>query len=153
MRIQAVGAILEAVGQKRKAPAALRAQHIKGAIAEQAVEVLRVRAGMTGEILAFCVGKISVVPLFAVLHPPGVGAQQNPPEDAERQPDPMGRVGRGGRHQVLKVAERHSEPLCENLLLGAARSFVPVRHFALLPLASPPQYTFFQAKMQSKIST
>ena len=50
---QAVGAILDAVGQILEAAAAFVAQGVEGAVAENAGEGFRVGARMAGEILAF----------------------------------------------------------------------------------------------------
>ena len=53
MGLQAIGAILNAVGQIPKPAAALVTQRIKGAIAEQAIEGFGIRSLMAGKILAF----------------------------------------------------------------------------------------------------
>ena len=52
---QAVGAVLDALGIVAKIAAAAVAQGVKRAIAEQAAEGLRVRAGVAGVILTFLI--------------------------------------------------------------------------------------------------
>ena len=61
MGLQAIGAILNAIGQIPECAAALVTQGIKGAIAEQAIKILRVRALMAGEIFTFPVLKEIVI--------------------------------------------------------------------------------------------
>lgn len=51
--VQTAAAVLASVREERKPPAAPLSQGIEGAIAEQAVEILRVRPRVTGEILTF----------------------------------------------------------------------------------------------------
>ena len=53
MGLQAIGAILNAVGQIFKGTAALIPQCIKRTIAEQTIEIFRICALMAGEILTF----------------------------------------------------------------------------------------------------
>ena len=53
MGAETVGAVLDAVGQVAETAATLIPQGVQGAIAEQAVKILRVCPGMTGEIFTF----------------------------------------------------------------------------------------------------
>jgi hypothetical protein len=55
VRLQALGAILDAVIRIKKVASAAVAQGIEGAVAEQTVEVFRVRAGMTGEVFTLLI--------------------------------------------------------------------------------------------------
>ena len=57
MGTQAVGAVLDPIGRIAKAAAALIAQSIQGAIAEQTAEGIRVCAPVTGEIFAILILK------------------------------------------------------------------------------------------------
>ena len=61
MGLQAIGAILNAVGQILKSAAALVTQRIKRAIAEQAIEGFWICSLMAGKILAFPVLKKFVI--------------------------------------------------------------------------------------------
>ena len=61
---QAIGTILDAAGQIGKTAAAFVAQGVEGAITEQAVEALPIRAGMAGEIFTFPVLKKIVMAHF-----------------------------------------------------------------------------------------
>ena len=57
MRDEAIAAVLDAVFQVSILPAAIRSLRIERAIAEQAVEPLRICACMAGKILTVPVGK------------------------------------------------------------------------------------------------
>ena len=55
MRKQAVRAVLDTVVQNPEITAAFRAQRVQRTVAEQTVEILRVRACMTGKVFAVLV--------------------------------------------------------------------------------------------------
>ena len=61
MGIETIGAVLASVGEIHKLTAARRPQRIERAVAEQAVEVLRVCTGMTGKVFTCPVRKIGIL--------------------------------------------------------------------------------------------
>ena len=60
----AIAAVLDAVFRIGEIPAALVAKRIKRAIAEQAIEILRIVRLMAGKIFAFRVAKKGICLLF-----------------------------------------------------------------------------------------
>jgi hypothetical protein len=66
VREKAVRAVLDAILPVAEISATPVTKEIKGTVAEQTVEVLRIRSGMTGKVFAFPVAEESIMPALPV---------------------------------------------------------------------------------------